>query len=68
MERLYTYTRHCFRKSDGKRFVETVTITGDDIAVHMHGRAGREAFLELLNRWNRNSTMNDEYFYCYVGE
>ena len=63
----HKYLRHCFRKSDGRRFQEQCTISGEEVAMQRYGgNGGRSEFLELLNRWNSNGTLNGEYFYCYV--
>lgn len=67
----HTYTRHCYRASDGKRFSETLSIEPAMVAMQMGGynRSGNRAdFLELLNRWNRAGSGNDSYFYTYVAE
>lgn len=65
----YEYIRHCLRLRDGKRFQETYSITGEQVAMQRYGGLGdsdRRAFLELLNLWNSAGQMSGEYFYCYV--
>lgn len=63
----HSYIRYCYRKRDGKQFEEMLSISGEQVAMQLYGSRGdRLAFLELLNRWNRNGALNGEYFYCYV--
>lgn len=69
----HTYTRHCFRLSDNRHFVETRTITGVDVATSIgNGRGDRADFLELVNRWNRHGIGermgHNGLIYVYVAE
>jgi hypothetical protein len=48
----HRYTRTTLRP-DGSRFVESLDIESERVAMESRGRGGRLEFLELVNRWNR---------------
>lgn len=59
----HSYTRVAYR--DGKRFVETVELTGVDVAVQTGKRGDRADFLELINKWNRIGAVQSAIIYVY---
>lgn len=56
-----TYSFRSIVYRDGKLIMDRInTLESDTLAVNTGGKVGREAFLELLNRWNRQGVMVNE--------
>lgn len=56
---IYSYRTIAYR--DGKLIMDRIkTMESDTLAVNSGGKVGREAFLELLNRWNKQGAMFNE--------
>lgn len=47
------YKRHCYRLRDGRAFVESLSLEGEQVAMHTGGRGDRADMLHLLNRWHK---------------
>lgn len=53
-----TYSYRALAYREGKLVMDRInTLESDTLAVNTGGKVGREAFLELLNRWNRQGAM-----------
>ncbi len=64
---IHHYTRHCLRLSDKRKFTHEFTVDSETLCiVYRKFRGDRLEFLETLNMWNRNGSLNNEYFYTYV--
>lgn len=52
---IHRYQRNCYRIRDGRSFVESLEMTGEQVAAQTGKSGNRADFLELLNRWNRQA-------------
>lgn len=68
----HRYKRHCYRIADGFRHVESLEITGDQVAAQTGRNGNRADFLELLDKWNRAgvgpSIGHNGLIYVYASE